>query len=418
MNRLGKQAQRKKNRDEDKSAEAGRWGSPGRSLCALPVLLVVSLLTTSAQGTAAQSSPSLVCGETGCQQSFSVLENVPVGTVVGTVGSLDAAGVGPPFLGFESYGPGDLDAAGAFNLDLATGRLTTKRALDRETTPEGYRFTVHTSGRQIDLDLGENARIRYSIDSSSDPEGIFGIDPVTGTVTVLKLLDREVRSEYRLIVTATDGGTPPNQGAAAVDIHVQDVNDNPPIFTQHHYAVAVTENVPVGTSILSVKAVDMDRGENCAATLLYRQFLRHRRNLRHRPIRWHHHCAETAGSRSSLGISTCRTSTTTRRCSSAITAPSSLVGQVPVGTDVVVIQAYDADSGENGRIRYSIVQDSDPETHFKIDPDTGLVTVNKPLDYLASSMYVLKVEATDGGTPPLTATTSFEIHVADPGLVG
>nr|KAG5696281.1 hypothetical protein BaRGS_019983 [Batillaria attramentaria] len=42
------------------------------------------------------------------------------------------------------------------------------------------------------------------------------------------------------------------KGAAAVDIHVQDVNDNPPIFTQHHYAVAVTENVPVDIHVQDV----------------------------------------------------------------------------------------------------------------------------------------------------------------------
>lgn len=37
-----------------------------------------------------------------------------------------------------------------------------------------------------------------------------------------------------------------------VEITVTDVNDNPPKFTQESYTVSVSEDVPIGTSILQV----------------------------------------------------------------------------------------------------------------------------------------------------------------------
>ncbi len=47
-----------------------------------------------------------------------------------------------------------------------------------------------------------------------------------------------------------------------VDISVVDINDCDPTFTQDVYAVNVSENIPVATSIAMVTALDCDLGEN------------------------------------------------------------------------------------------------------------------------------------------------------------
>lgn len=41
-------------------------------------------------------------------------------------------------------------------------------------------------------------------------------------------------------------------------IRIQDSNDNPPVFSQPAYDVSVSEDVPVDTELLRVRASDMD----------------------------------------------------------------------------------------------------------------------------------------------------------------
>lgn len=47
-------------------------------------------------------------------------------------------------------------------------------------------------------------------------------------------------------------GTPQLSDSTDVEITVTDVNDNPPKFSQESYLVSVSEDVPIGTSILQV----------------------------------------------------------------------------------------------------------------------------------------------------------------------
>lgn len=62
--------------------------------------------------------------------------------------------------------------------------------------------------------------------------GVFGLNKQTGLIIVTKSLDFERQPEYILFVEARDSSEPPLMATAQVLIHVTDVNDNPPIFTQ------------------------------------------------------------------------------------------------------------------------------------------------------------------------------------------
>ena len=44
-------------------------------------------------------------------------------------------------------------------------------------------------------------------------------------------LDREIESNYLLVIEARDNGSPPNMAFANVSILINDVNDNSPTFT-------------------------------------------------------------------------------------------------------------------------------------------------------------------------------------------
>ncbi|XP_045127513.1 neural-cadherin-like isoform X1 [Portunus trituberculatus] len=111
--------------------------------------------------------------------------------------------------------------------------------------------------------------IRYTLKAKGQGAGTFNIGPNSGIVKLAKELDFEdVRQPhiYQLVVTATEdsGGF-----STSVDltIKVTDVNDNPPKFDLPDYqAHNIDEDIPIGSSILRVKARDDDSGTNAEIT--------------------------------------------------------------------------------------------------------------------------------------------------------
>lgn len=60
--------------------------------------------------------------------------------------------------------------------------------------------------------------------------GKFALNPDTGALVLAQKLDREERDRYHLTVMAEDGGNPPLNSTAIIEIVVQDVNDVTPTF--------------------------------------------------------------------------------------------------------------------------------------------------------------------------------------------
>ncbi|XP_032294367.1 neural-cadherin isoform X5 [Drosophila virilis] len=107
--------------------------------------------------------------------------------------------------------------------------------------------------------------IRYTLKAQGQGAGTFNIGPSSGIVKLAKELDFEDLRQphvYTLIVTATEdsGGF---STSVELTIRVTDVNDNAPKFELPDYqAHNVDEDIPLGTSILRVKAMDADSGAN------------------------------------------------------------------------------------------------------------------------------------------------------------
>ncbi|EDV90834.1 GH25256 [Drosophila grimshawi] len=107
--------------------------------------------------------------------------------------------------------------------------------------------------------------IRYTLKAQGQGAGTFNIGPSSGIVKLAKELDFEDLRQphvYTLIVTATEdsGGF---STSVELTIRVTDVNDNAPKFELPDYqAHNVDEDIPLGTSILRVKAMDSDSGAN------------------------------------------------------------------------------------------------------------------------------------------------------------
>ena len=84
------------------------------------------------------------------------------------------------------------------------------------------------------------------------------------------------------------------------------------------------------------------------------------------------------------------------------------------GQFVSTIQATDRDDGENGRVSYSVVS-GDLDGYFKLDSNTGELTIQKSVDLEAARIsnwtFTLVVEAKDHGNPQRSSNATFIIKV-------
>ena len=113
-----------------------------------------------------------------------------------------------------------------------------------------------------DEDLGENSKLNYHILETIPKTSMFMINAATGAITISNPPDREVYSHVLLKCKVEDSGDPILSDEATVKIQITDMNDNAPVFNQTSYIVDVMSNATTSSSILTVRADDIDKGKN------------------------------------------------------------------------------------------------------------------------------------------------------------
>lgn len=278
----------------------------------------------------------------------------------------------------------------------------------------------------IDGDSGENARLDYRL-TDITPGFPFTINNSTGWITVSHELDRETTDFYTFGVEARDNGAPVMSSSASVSITVLDVNDNVPTFTEKFYSLKINEDALVGTSVLTVTAVDRDVN----SVVTYQISSGNTRNrfaitsqsggglitlalpLDYKQERQY---VLTITASDGTRYDTAQVfinvtdANTHRPVFQSANYQVMLSEEKPVGSTVVVISATDEDTGENARITY-VMEDNVPQ--FKIDPDTGAITTQMEIDYEDQASYTLAIIARDNGIPQKSDTTYVEIIVLD-----
>lgn len=234
---------------------------------------------------------------------FSIVEEQNADTFIGQLNSI-LLNASPPYRIYFANNGTQRD------LDVTTnGMITTKARLDREVKDvyefvaesilqsahihvtvrvsdindnrpvfDGNSVDVHLTeafpvdaafyvGFATDLDLGKNGVQRYDI--AEGDEDVFFLRQFSNTkeslmfeLKLMHQLDYEKTSSYALVIRAYDGGTPPLYDDLVVNVIVDDVNDNLPLFTNPHYSASLLENVPKGTGVIQVEASDRDSGMN------------------------------------------------------------------------------------------------------------------------------------------------------------
>ncbi|KAB1281721.1 Protocadherin gamma-B2 [Camelus dromedarius] len=301
-----------------------------------------------------------------------------------------------------------------------------------ESTKPGKTFPLDPA---LDSDAGPNSLQRYHLNDNEYFDLTEKQTPDGRKYPELILkhsLDREEQNFHQLVLTAVDGGDPPQSGTTQIQIQVTDANDNPPVFTQDVYRVSLREGVPRGFSVLRVTATDQDEGGNAEITYSFHnvdeqveQFF----NLDKRTgeITTKDDFDFEIANSYTLGIEAKDSGDLAAHCSVQVEildendcTPEVIVTSVftplpensPPGTVIALIKTRDRDSGENGEVYCQILG----KTEFMLKSYSKnyykLVT-DRALDREEISEYNVTIMATDRGRPPLSSNKSITLHIAD-----
>merc|ERR1719264_1326085 len=125
---------------------------------------------------------------------------------------------------------------------------------------------ISTNNKQIQrsLDIGVPFHRVLAVDSDSGPAGEIEYEIVGGNVDetfqldentgLLSVTNRPRKSNYRLNLKASDGGSPSHSSSQILEIKVADVSRGPPKFSRAIYSAEVGENEEAGTLVTSVRA--------------------------------------------------------------------------------------------------------------------------------------------------------------------
>uniref|UniRef100_A0A8C1EWP3 Cadherin 24, type 2a n=1 Tax=Cyprinus carpio carpio TaxID=630221 RepID=A0A8C1EWP3_CYPCA len=292
-----------------------------------------------------------------------------------------------------------------------------------------------------DPTYGNSAKLVYSVIQGQQ---YFTVDPQSGILrTAVPDMDREAQAQYQVVLQARDMGGHQGglTGTTTLTVHLSDVNDNPPRFTQSMWSFSVSELAVPGVEVGRLSATDADLGENArmdfmiidgeagdtfnitglnqeAVILLNKAVDYERRStyslavevqnpnvdsrfLRRGPFKDRAMVRITvlnadeppkfSRSRYRLDVS--------ENC-----PPACVVGRVA---------AVDPDTGLSNNIKYSIDPESDPEALFRIASDNGLITTALELDREQEQWHNITVIATQRDSPNQVTRVAVAIETLD-----
>ncbi|CAG0921142.1 unnamed protein product [Notodromas monacha] len=279
-----------------------------------------------------------------------------------------------------------------------------------------------------DRDEGMNGAFRYSLeDISLDANSTtwFRVNPITGLITLSRPLDHERMPVHRFHAVATDSGMPALSSSVTVWVTVDDVNDNPPVFEKKSYTSMLLENAERGQFVTKVTAFDIDdsdvgnlkysiiEGNNAQTFLIDRTTgVVRLKNVQ----KFKNTTSYVLNVSATDGVFTCYARLQIDLLSANKHEPrfsrssydANVAENVPSGTSVLQVKAFDEDHGEFGSITYSIESDIMREK-FKIDAQTGEIRTRQQLDREEQDMYHIPIVATDSGAKRGYATVHVNV---------
>ncbi|XP_021239009.1 protocadherin gamma-A9-like [Numida meleagris] len=289
-----------------------------------------------------------------------------------------------------------------------------------EMTVPGERFPLPEAN---DPDVGLNSLQRYAL--SGDEH--FSLSVQAGSdgekrpeLVLAKALDREEAAFHELLLRASDGGEPARTGTARIRVAVLDANDNAPAFSQAVYTVRVPEDVPVGSTLLSVTANDPDDGTNGEVKYSLQRISMKASNIfllepetgsitLVRNLDFEEgdsyellvQARDGGGFSDKTKVSISVTDVNDNAPEISVrSALSEISEDASPGTVVALLHVQDRDSGANGEVRCSLGEGVPFRLERALDDYYSVVTARE-LDRERAWEYNVTVRAADGGSPPL-----------------
>ena len=305
-------------------------------------------------------------------------------------------------------------------------------------------MTVGTSVLEVqatDLDEGDNAKIRYSIDRLTDPDEHFVMDPISGVLRVNKPLDYEIRNKYILYIIAKDNDNTTSPSRAVAEIEITNIKELPANielkFLTAEEKPRVAENVTVGYYVARISVSDPDApdvfnsditvrlnggdgnfGLETHDSVIYLVLVQRKLD---REIKESYNLTIIAAYSGSPPLAASRSFTlfiddvNDNAPQFSQSSYSAVIQEMSdKGSSVLQVNATDRDIGENARITYHIRDN--PNTHsdwFHVDADSGLITTNGQVDCEVDSQPWFVLVATDHGDPLLSSSVTVSVSVRD-----
>ncbi|XP_071267170.1 protocadherin alpha-8-like isoform X22 [Salvelinus alpinus] len=302
---------------------------------------------------------------------------------------------------------------------LPGARFQLQAAVD----PDGDQYSV----QQYKLSHNDHFRLEVK------DRGREGKIPV---VNLLKPLDREAMKTHTLLLTAIDGGKPPRSGTVEIVIDVLDVNDNMPVFVKELYSVTLNENSPIGTTVVQVNATDLDEGSNAEVLYFFGKMVKNKirklfdvntntgeivvKEVVDFELQDSYEIDIMASDKGSAPLATDK-SITVKIIDLNDNAPeievTSFSNAIPEdsrpGTTVALISVNDLDSGLNGKVICSLVEDIPFTLMPSLQDNMYSVVTKSSLDREKLSQYDLTIAAKDAGQPPLSSVKTISVVISD-----
>uniref|UniRef100_A0A3P9KYS5 Cadherin domain-containing protein n=1 Tax=Oryzias latipes TaxID=8090 RepID=A0A3P9KYS5_ORYLA len=305
-----------------------------------------------------------------------------------------------------------------------------------ENSPIGS-LVLHLNA--TDFDEGSNSDITYSYSlyTSEKTQETFHLNPTSGEITVMGMLNYEEFNIYDMEVIATDKGANSLSGQCTIKILVEDMNDNHPELSIKSFQSPVSEDIKLDTVIAVVSVSDKDSGENGIVDLHIPDNMPFK--LRKSSDNYYELVVSEALDREKVPEYDI-TFTVTDRGSPPLSDNETMtlelldvndnVPQFPKsfytirvmennapGAMLESLSAFDPDLHENQYLVYVIIEKEIANTSmsmlFSINPEDGKLHALKTFDYEIEKEFLFHIEARDSGSPPLSSNVSVHIIIVD-----
>ncbi|XP_009459886.1 PREDICTED: cadherin-like protein 26 [Nipponia nippon] len=303
-----------------------------------------------------------------------------------------------------------------------------------------------------DEDGTANSQVSYSLSMQMPlSDGFtFNVDPTTGSIRLSRCLEYKTANSFKLLIKASDHGTPQLSSTATVNVAVEDANNYLPVFTRDNYQLQISAGQE-HPAVLRLQVQDEDSPNTPAWRAKYRVTKGNEKEQFTietdpdtnegilsiiKPLNYEEDSEMTLVisvaneepfflcKNSILMISSLESTNTTvtikvleSQRAPRFHPPILIVQKEDSMKPGRVFRRYPATSpdGMPNKIKYELARD--PGGWLSIDENSGVLTVAKEFDqespYVNNSLYTIIVRAIDHGIPPQTGTGTIRLYLSD-----